>query len=184
MKILIPQAEACGYRNLSKNIMQIIEILKYIEENTNSAFFYTPNIYIEAKCYFFKKPFKVINAKTKAEVENTLAEIDKLSQDPNITGFATIPYEIGYYFQPKEIKKSYLDNTELSFYLYYKDEIEIIDSQNLHFDEIEIIDSQNLHFDEIEKYFNTKNHISNFELDITKKEYVEKITKIKQYITE
>ncbi|MCB9206555.1 MAG: aminodeoxychorismate synthase component I [Ignavibacteriales bacterium] len=74
-------------------------------------------------------------------------------------------------FNRKEIKKSYLDNTELSFYLYYKDEIEIIDSQNLH-------------FDEIEKYFNTKNHISNFELDITKKEYVEKITKIKQYITE
>ena len=97
--------------------VQIIKILKYIEENSNSAFFYTPNIYEGGKSYFFKKPFKILKAKTKREVEEVLKQVDELSQNSNYIGFATIPYEIGYYFQPKEIKNSNLKNIEMCFYL-------------------------------------------------------------------
>ena len=106
--------------------MQITKILKYIEENTNSAFFYTPNIYKGGKSYLFKKPCKILKGKTKEEVEQILNQVDEFSQDPNLIGFATIPYEIGYYFQPKEIKNSYLNRAELSFYFYEKENVEII----------------------------------------------------------
>lgn len=149
--------------------MQITEILKYIEANTNSAFFYTPNFYKEGKSYLFKNPFKILKANSEKGVENILSEVDKLFHDPNIIGFAAIPYEIGYYFQPKEIKKSYLENSELCFYFYHKDEVKIIDSDDLQ-------------FGETEKYFNAKNSITDFELDISKNEYSEKIEKIKKYI--
>ena len=152
-------------------MMQITEILKYVEENSNSAFFYTPNIYNEGKSYFFKKPWKIFKARTKEEVESLLIEVDKLSQNSKLIGFATIPYEIGYYFQPKEIKSSYLENSELCFYFY---EIE----------NVEIIDSNKLGFDHIEEHLKQNNKIEKLELDISRNEYIEKIRKIKKYISD
>jgi para-aminobenzoate synthetase / 4-amino-4-deoxychorismate lyase len=151
--------------------MRIIEILKYVEENTNSAFFYTPNVYKEGKSYLFKKPYKTLRGKSKDEIEEILNQVDELSQDSNLIGFATIPYEIGYDFQPKEIKKSYLGKTELSFFFYEK--------QN-----VEIIDSDRLIFDDVESYIKSNHGIQNFELEILENEYIEKINKIKKYITE
>jgi para-aminobenzoate synthetase / 4-amino-4-deoxychorismate lyase len=151
--------------------MRIIDILKYVEENTNSAFFYTPNVYEGGKSYLFKTPFKILKGKTKQEVDEILNQVDKLSKDPNLIGFATIPYEIGYYFQPKEINNSHLDKSELNFFFYEK--------QN-----VEIIDSDRLIFDDVESYIKSNHGIQNFELDITQDEYIEKIDKIKKYITE
>jgi len=150
---------------------QITEILKYIEENINSAFFYTPNIYRGGKSYFFKKPFTILKAKTKDEVEDVLIQVDEFSQNPNFTGFATIPYEIGYYFQSKEIKNSYLNKNELCFFFYEKENREIIDSNTLQ-------------FKGIEEYFELKNYLKDFKLEISKDEYLEKIGKIKNYIAE
>ena len=150
--------------------MQITEILKYVEDNSNSAFFYTPNLYKGGKSYLFKKPWKILSAKSKEEIEDLLDKIDKLSQNQNLIGFATIPYEIGYYFQPKEIRNSYLENTELNFYFYERENVEIIDSDVLK-------------LDDVEKYIEANTGIKNIELDITKDEYVEKINKIKNYIS-
>jgi len=149
--------------------MKITEILKYIEENTNSAFFYTPNLYEEGKSYFFKKPYKILKGKTKPEVKRILDQVDELSHHPNLLGLVTIPYEIGYYFQPKEIKNSYLGKTELKFLFYEKNNVEIIDSNDLS-------------FENTEKYFQSTYNIKNLELDITQSEYVKKISKIKDYI--
>lgn len=150
--------------------MRITEILKYVEENSNSAFFYTPNIYKGGKSYFFKKPWKILTAKSKEEVEKLLDKADQLSQDPNLIGFATIPYEIGYYFQPKEIKDSNLDNAELSFYFYKRENVEIIE----HYE---------LEFEDVEKNIKVNADIKNIELEITKEEYVEKIGRIKSFIS-
>ncbi|MCW8848434.1 MAG: hypothetical protein OQJ81_00540, partial [Melioribacteraceae bacterium] len=141
-------------------MMQITEILKYVEDNSNSAFFYTPNIYNGGKSYFFKKPWKILKARTKEEVESLLVEVDKFSQNSKLIGFAAIPYEIGYYFQPKEIRNSYLENSELCFYFY-------------EIDNVEIIDSDKLGFDYIEEYLKKNNEINNLELDITRNEYIE-----------
>ena len=151
--------------------MRITEILKYVEENSNSAFFYTPNIYDGGKSYFFKKPWKILKAKSKEEVESLLLKVDQLYLNSNLIGFATIPYEIGYYFQPKEIRNSYLDNTELSFYFYEKDNVDVIDSENLN-------------FDDTEKYLKPNNDIENIGLEITRSEYIDKISKIKKYISD
>lgn len=150
--------------------MRITEILKYIEENSNSAFFYTPNIYKGGKSYFFKKPWKVLTAKSKEEVEKLLDKTDQLSQDPDLIGFATIPYEIGYYFQPKEIKDSNLDNAELCFYFYERENVEIIEQNELE-------------FDDVEKYIKSNTKIRNIELEISKEEYLGKISKVKNYIS-
>ncbi|MFZ1288860.1 MAG: bifunctional anthranilate synthase component I family protein/class IV aminotransferase [Melioribacteraceae bacterium] len=149
--------------------MQIIEILKYVEENQNSAFFYTPNIFEEGKSYFFKKPFQILKGSTKNEVNEILDKVDLLLQDKNLIGFATIPYEIGYFFQPKVIKNSYQNTTELTFYFYEK--------QN-----VEIFTSQKLKFDEAEKFIGLKN-IKKFKINISKSEYINKIEKIKNYIS-
>jgi hypothetical protein len=100
--------------------MQITEILKYIEANKNSAFFYTPNIYKDGKSYFLKEPFRILRGNGKKEVHDILNQVDELSQNPNYVGLAIIPYEIGYYFQPKGIKSSYLEKTEICFYFYEK----------------------------------------------------------------
>ncbi len=151
--------------------MQITEILKYVEENINSAFFYTPNIYHGGKSYFFKKPYEILKGKTKSEIEIILNQVDEISQDPNFIGFGMLPYEIGYYFQPKEIKKSYFNKEALSFLFYKKEDVEIINSDELK-------------FHDAEKYFKLTAGIKNLKLDIAKNEYVEKIDKIKKYIAE
>ncbi len=151
--------------------MQITEILKYIEANKNSAFFYTPNIYKDGKSYFLKEPFRILRGNGKKEVHDILNQVDELSQNPNYVGLAIIPYEIGYYFQPKEIKSSYLEKTEICFYFYKKKNTEIISSNEIQ-------------FDEVENYLKSKTKIKNFELDITKVQYVEKVNRIKKYIAD
>jgi para-aminobenzoate synthetase/4-amino-4-deoxychorismate lyase len=156
---------------MTLDIMQITEILKYIESNINSAFFYTPNIYTKGESYLFKKPSIIFKGKGKKEVEEILIQADELSQNSNYIGFATIPYEIGYYFQPKEINNSYLEETELCFYFYEKRNVEIISSNDIQ-------------FDKVENYLNSKAKTKDFKLDITKDEYVEKINKIKKYISD
>ena len=151
--------------------MQITDILNYIEANTNSAFFYTPNLYEEGKSYFFKKPFEILKGKGKKEIEEILIQSDKLSQNSNYVGFATIPYEIGYYFQPKEIKNSYLQQTEICFYFYKKEDVKIVKSDNLL-------------FDDTERYFQSIPRVSDLKLDISKTEYINKIKRVKKYISE
>jgi len=63
-----------------------------------------------------------------------------------------------------------LDKAELSFFFYEKKDVEIIDSDELS-------------FNDAESYIRSNSIIKNFELDITKDEYIEKINKIKKYIT-
>jgi para-aminobenzoate synthetase/4-amino-4-deoxychorismate lyase len=58
----------------------------------------------------------------------------------------------------------------LKFYFYKKEEVEIINSENIN-------------FDNIDKYFQLGGNISQIELDISKNEYVENIQKIKKYIS-
>ncbi|MBK8946695.1 MAG: chorismate-binding protein [Ignavibacteriae bacterium] len=148
--------------------MQIIEILQQVEVNKNSAFFYTPNIYKDGKSFFFKNPIEILKGATHNEVSAILEKVDQLIQKKNLFGFATIPYEIGYYFQPKVIKKSYINHEEIQFYFYEKKNLEIFRS-----DEIQ--------FDEVQKFIGKQN-IQNYKMDISKSNYVKKIEKIKNYI--
>ena len=149
--------------------MQILEILKYVEENSNSAFFYTPNIYERGKSYWFKTPHIILSGSTQNEVEEILEKVDELIKDPELIGFATIPYEIGYYFQPKKIRESYEDVKELQFIFYKKEDVEIIESNDLQFDGV---DQQIRNYEKLD----------DLKLEISKEDYVEKIEKIKDYI--
>jgi para-aminobenzoate synthetase/4-amino-4-deoxychorismate lyase len=149
--------------------MKFVDILNFVKENENSAFFYTPNIYKSGKSFLLKRPTKILTAKTKEEVEKVLLQADEYSLDPNIIGFATIPYEVGYYFQKKRIANLHKIKTELRFLFFNKKDVIIIDSDKLD-------------FINIEKYFNHPLEFQNQKLDITKEEYIRKIDIIKNYI--
>ena len=149
--------------------MQIIDILKYIEKNTNSALFYTPNLYRDENSYFFKKPKVLLQGKTKTEIEKILAETDELIKNENLMGFAIIPYEIGYFFQPKTISDIYDDEMEIRFLFYEKENVDIISTDSMK-------------FEDVEKYIGLREEKYHIDLGITKEEYFEKVKKIKDYI--
>lgn len=151
--------------------MKILEILKNIEENTGSAFFYTPNIYDKAKSFLFKTPAIKLKAKNRDEVEQLLEKVDTLSQKEDLAGVALIPYEIGYYFQPKKIKKEFANLKELKVNFYDKKDVITINSNEIDFSGVE---------DEIKNF----KSVENISLGITKEEYVKIIKKIKNYIKE
>ncbi|MBK7103755.1 MAG: chorismate-binding protein [Ignavibacteriae bacterium] len=148
--------------------MQIIEILQQVEVNKNSAFFYTPNIYNDGKSFFFKNPIEILKGATHNEVSAILEKVDQLIQKKNLFGFATIPYEIGYFFQPKVIKKSYINHEEIQFNFYEKKNVEIFRSDKIQFDEVQ--------------KFIGKQNIQNYKIDISKSNYVKNIERIKNFI--
>lgn len=149
--------------------MQILEILNYVQSNENSAFFYTPNIYKNGKSYLFKKPARILKAIGKKEILETLNSIDYILQKNNLIGFASIPYEAGYHFQPKEISKKN-NKTEITFSFYDKKEVQIFNSGEIN-------------YDNVEKYLGLRT-VKNFKINIEKDDYIKKINKIKKLISE
>ena len=150
--------------------MEIIEIINFVKENVNSAFFYTPNIFENAESFFLKRPAINLTANSEQDVDRLLDKVDELSKDENLIGIGIIPYEIGYHFLPKEIKRSsFQNNSKLSFLFYDRTEVKIIKSNELKFSNVE-----NLFFD--------KDNFKNYNLNITKDDYIAAVKKIKQYI--
>lgn len=147
--------------------MQILDILNYVQNNENSAFFYTPNIFKNEKSYLFKKPIQILKASGKKEILETLNSVDYILKN-KIMGFAKIPYESGYHFQPKVISKKN-NNAEITFYFYEKKEVQILNSGEIH-------------YDKVDKFLGLKN-IKNFKINIEKDDYVKKINKIKKLIS-
>ncbi len=150
--------------------MEIIDVINFVKENVNSAFFYTPDIFENAESFFLKSPKIILAADSKPGIDDVLAKVDKFSQDENLIGIGIIPYEIGYHFLPKEIRRSsFQKNNELSFLFYDRSEVEIIKSDELK-------------FSNIENQFIDKNKLKNYNLNITEDDYIAAVKQIKQHI--
>ncbi|GBD90250.1 aminodeoxychorismate synthase component 1 [bacterium BMS3Abin04] len=153
-------------------MIRITEILDFIEGNTNSAFFYTPNIYENPTSYFLKIPKVVLEAANKESIERILREADILSKKDNLVGMALIPYEIGYYFQPANVYSHFpLENINSKLRLLF------YDKKN-----IEIINSNMINFSDSERFLTNENKTRNYILNTGKQEYVKSVEKIKNYI--
>ncbi|NOX18709.1 MAG: aminodeoxychorismate synthase component I, partial [Chlorobi bacterium] len=150
---------------------KILEILDFIGENENTAFFYTPNIYEDARSYILKNPEVVLEASSKEEVERILVQADTYSEKENLIGVALIPYETGYYFQPKEIKSNIeiTGNAPKFMFLFYdKKNVEIFE-----LDELDFAGAENLMNKDVKR---------DYALNVGKEKYIENIEKIKKYI--
>lgn len=153
--------------------MRIVDILNFVTENVNSAFFYTPNIYPGAESYILKKPDIMLQVCDHNELDAVLKEVDILSGNDDFIGLGIIPYETGNYFQSKTIDKSRRIDTELSglnFCFYNKNNCEIIKSDHLI-------------FSDVEDCFKSEYNVRDYHPGVTKQNYLSKIRKIKKYIS-
>ncbi|MCK5087929.1 MAG: chorismate-binding protein, partial [Melioribacteraceae bacterium] len=151
----------------------IIEILKLVEEENNSAFFYTPQLIKNGVCYFFKKPAASIVCNNFFEIDNTLSRINKLKNKYPIA-YGYISYETGYYFEEKlrDLCHSETNIPFIKFHFFEPDQVLKINSITLDFTDVDSV------------LKNQKINISDFKLNTSKKEYINNIKKIKNYIKE
>ncbi len=155
-------------------MIKLTDILDFVTENNNSAFFYTPVIYRNPVSYFLKYPEIVLRAENRREIDDVLKEADNLLQNENIMGIALIPYEAGYFLQNKNVQKRFRkikSEAALQFVFYDKRNVEVVNS-----DDIDHID--------IEKYLFNQFKYENIKLNCTKTDYIDAISEIKKHISE
>lgn len=148
--------------------MNFTEIIKQVEENPYSGFFYTPVIYKKAVSILFNKPYEAISVYQKDEVEYAFKQAQKLI-DKGFYGYTLINYEAGFLFEKKlSTLISSEDEKLIQFFFFTKNETIKIKSSKIILNE----------FNE-EKY-----SISGFQLNRSKSQFTEDIKKIKHYIKE
>jgi len=152
--------------------MNIVDILKYIESNEYSAFFYTPPIYSGAESWFLKKPDFILEPGSWEEIDSVLKQADIYSQKEDLIGVALLPYEAGYNFQPVDIEKfkKHIDSVPSVKFIFYsrKKSMQIA--------------SCSLNFKDVFYAAGKPYHIDNYKLDVSKNEYIKRILKIKDFI--
>lgn len=145
--------------------MNFDDIIKLVEENPNSAFFYTPPVYKKAQSYLFLNPFESISINKKDDIEPAFIIVQQLI-DKGYYGYSLIKYEAGYLFE--ENLSHYLnekDKNLIQFFFFDKDEIKKFKSATIKFNQTE------------EEY-----KLSNYQLNRTEEQFFEDIDKIKNYI--
>lgn len=148
----------------------ITEILKYVDANINSAFFYTPTKTGEENSYIFASPAKSITCNNLDDVEAKLKEIDSLSKIYKYA-YGFITYEAGYSFEDR--LKQLIENKNeklISFSFFYDEDVKIIPSKEISFKKIHTL-------------LETRNYeITNLQLNQTQTEYEKSIEEIKRLI--
>ncbi|MBK9099702.1 MAG: aminodeoxychorismate synthase component I [bacterium] len=148
--------------------MKFDDIIKLVEDNPYSAFFYTPNIYKKAVSYVFKKPVETISVSQKDEIDFAFKAVQKLI-GKKYYGYTLIEYEAGFLFEQKLTPLLRDENKKLiQFFFFDKSQTQRIKSSKIIFDN-----------PSTEKY-----SITDFELSRTENEFIEDIRKIKHYIKE
>ncbi|NWG27310.1 MAG: aminodeoxychorismate synthase component I [Ignavibacteriaceae bacterium] len=146
--------------------MKFDDIIKQVENNPNSAFFYTPSIYKKALSYFFIKPFKIISLHKKQDLELAFKLIQKLI-DKRYFGYSLIKYESGYLFEEKF--SNLISNDEknlIQFFFFDKSEVKILNSSKIVFEDFPV-----------EKF-----SVTDFKLNRSETQFINDILKIKKYI--
>ena len=71
--------------------MKFDDIIKLVEDNPYSAFFYTPSIYKKAMSFLFVTPFEIISVNNKEDIHYASREVQKLI-DKKYLGYTLIKY--------------------------------------------------------------------------------------------
>lgn len=141
-------------------------IIKQVENNNHSAFFYTPTIYKKAVSYLFLNPIEIIIIKNKEDLEKSFKKAQKLI-DKKYSGYTLVKYEAGYLFEKKF--NHFIDDDQKSlieFYFFEKKEINKLKSSKIIFDD----------------FFDNTFSVSNFLMNRSETEFQNDIEKIKHYI--
>jgi para-aminobenzoate synthetase/4-amino-4-deoxychorismate lyase len=153
--------------------MHIEEIIYIVTASKDTAFFYTPAYYKDAKSYLFENPVELVTTADPDKFSECLTKIDDLLES-GLIGYGYIAYEAGYLLEEKLVgllskKKS---QPLLKFRFFEKENVKTILSSELNFENAsEIIKNSN-------------HEISNFNLNSDFGSYRSAIAKIKKYIEE
>ncbi|HLG32601.1 MAG TPA: aminodeoxychorismate synthase component I [Ignavibacteriaceae bacterium] len=145
--------------------MNFNDIIKQVESNPYSAFFYTPAIYTGARSYIFTEPCEIINVYGLNDLQKTFNLVDKFIKK-GLLGYCLINYEAGYLIEKKLEKFSDDDQKVMQFFFFKEKNVDIIKSSK-------IIFSDNA---------DEKSFIKNFRLNTTIQQFGQNIRKIKKYI--
>ena len=146
--------------------MNFNDIIKLVENNSYSAFFYTPGYFKKAVSYLYIKPIEIISVYKKDDLKYAFKFIQKLI-DKKYSGYSLINYEAGFLFEER-LEKLLLnqDKKLIQFCFFDKNGIKKFKSSKILFEE----NSQN------------KYSISDFKLNKTKAQYLEDLKKIRKYL--
>lgn len=148
--------------------MKFDDIIKQVEDNPYSAFFYTPSIYKTALSYLFIKPFEIISVYKKQDLEYAFKQVQKLI-DKGLYGYSLIKYEAGFLFEEKLLHLLSSDNEKLiQFFFFEKREVNHLKSSKIIFTD----------------FLSEKYSVTNFELNRSEAQFLNDIKKIKHYIKE
>lgn len=146
--------------------MNFDDIIKQVENNSCSAFFYTPSIYKKTLSYFFIKPFEIISICKRQDLELAFKRIQKLI-NKRYFGYSLIKYEAGYLFEEKF--SNLISNDEdnlIQFFFFDKSEVKILNSSKIVFNDFPV-----------EKF-----SVTNFKLNRSDSQFIDDVLKIKKYI--
>lgn len=148
--------------------MKFDDIIKLVEDNPYSAFFYTPSIYKKAISYLFTNPVETISISREEDINFAFKAVQKFI-DKNYYGYTLINYEAGFLFE-KKLSHLLRENNEklIQFFFFEKTQVHKIKSSKIIYDNLSS-----------EKY-----SITDFELSRTENEFIDDIRKIKRYIKE
>jgi len=148
--------------------MKFDDIIKQVEDNPYSGFFYTAAIYKKALSYLFLKPFEIISVYKKEDLDYTFKLIQKLI-DKGYYGYSLIKYEAGFLFEEKFLNLLPGDNGKLiQFFFFDKRGVQTLKSSKIFFTD----------------FSRDKYSISNFKLNRSEAQFANDINKIKHYIKE
>jgi len=146
--------------------MKFDDIIKQVEENPFSAFFFTPPIYPKSYSIFFSDPVEIISVTGKEDLPLAQRFLDK-HFNKGLCGFSLINYEAGYLFEPK-LEPLLEGNSEKLIQIFFFDK-----------KDVQKIKSTKIDFDSIDE---NSYDISEFKLNTTEKKYFRDIRKIKRYL--
>lgn len=146
--------------------MKFDDIIKQVEEQPYSAFFFTPPIYPKSFSIFFSNPVEIITVTGKEDLPLAKRFLDK-HFNKGLCGYSLINYEAGYLFEPK-LEALLEENSEELIQIFFFDKKEVQKFKSIKID-----------FD-----FNDDNdyEISEFKLNTSEKKYFRDIRKIKRYL--
>ncbi len=144
--------------------MKLDDIIKLVEENPYSAFFYTPSLYKKALSFLFIKPVEIFSVYKKQDLDFTFKQIQRLI-DKGYFGYSLINYEAGFLFEDKLAELQKNDEKLIQFFFFEKDAVKRFKSSKIIFDN-----------------YSNDYSIADFKLNRNENQFVKDIFKIKKFI--
>lgn len=145
--------------------MELHKILNTVKETPYSAFFFTPPLYDKSFSYLFTNPSEIVTISNHRQYEKNLNKINLLISS-GYSAISLLHYEAGFLFEKKLHKLLNRNDILIEFIFYKEKNVERFDSSGLI----------------IPTFTKQDFKIKNFRLNTNKANYVNTISKIKDYI--